>query len=87
MEFCENSKPFGSNVWLLETDLPRKNQNVVGRFSKFVPILMESFLSIEDPLFLERGGRPTLPCNHYINTSLVLKKEGEKLFVNFALVY
>ena len=73
-------------MWLLEMDLPRKRQNVVGRFSEFVPVLMESFLSIEYPLFLERGGQPTLPCNHYINTSLVLNKGGEKLFVNFALV-
>ena len=86
MEFCENSKPFGSNVWFLEMDLPRKRQNVVGRFSEFVPVLMESFLSIESPLFLERVGRTTLPCNHYINTSLVLNKGIEKLFVNFASV-
>ena len=56
MEFCENSKPFGSNVWFLDIDLPRKCQNVVGHFSEFVLVLMESFLSIEDPLFLERGG-------------------------------
>ena len=73
-------------MWFLEAYLPRKRQNMVGHFYEFVPVLMESFLSIEDPLFLERGGQPTLPCNHYINTSLVLKKEVEKLFVNFALV-
>ena len=59
---------------------------MVGCFSEFVTVLMESFLNIEDPLFLERGGRPTLPCNHYINTHLVLKRGGEKLFVNFASV-
>ena len=61
-----------------EMDLPRKRQNMVGRFSEFVPVLMGCCYNSKEPLFLERGGRFTLPCNHYVDTPFVLKREIKK---------
>ena len=72
----------GSLKWICRDDV--KMWLVI--FLSLFLFIMESFLNIEDPLFLERGDRPTLHCNHYINTSLVLKRGVEKLFVNFASV-
>ena len=77
-EFSQNTKPFERKSWFSETNF---SINCGWPFSEFVLVLMGSCYSSNEPLLLEIGGQPELHCNHHINTSLVLKKRGRKLFV------
>ena len=80
-EFSQNSKPFGRKSWFSKTNF---SKNCGWSFYEF----MGSCYSSNEPLFLAWGGQPNIYCNHLINTSLVLKRREEKLFVKlcFSLI-